>query len=425
MKKLMLGAQVLAPKLEAYAGVGEAVGVMLPNSAGVAVVFAALQGIGRVPAMINFSSGVAEHPRDVHGRKGEDRADLEGVHREGPPAAADRRPRKGREDRLPRRRPRRRSALKDKIKGLLAGLKPRVQRKPDDPAVILFTSGSEGTPKGVVLSHRNMLVNIAQGMNRAWTSTPRTSVFNALPVFHSFGLTVGTIMPLVEGVPLYMYPTPLHYRIIPGAGVRSAKCTIMFGTDTFLNGYARAAHPYDMRKVRIMLAGAEAVKERTRQMYMDKFGVRIFEGYGVTETSPGLAMGTPLANKSGTLGRIVPLMRDSGSKMCLASTRVQGDMQGRPPACEGAERHARLLPRRKPGRARAADRRLVRHRRHRRHRRAGLHASIMGRAKRFAKIGGEMVSLSAVEALASEIWPAQMPVAAHCPTRARASASCC
>src|SRR6267154_5385650 len=102
----------------------------------------------------------------------------------------------------------------DRMRGLLAARHPMVAREADDPAAILFTSGSEGTPKGVVLSHRNILANAAQAEARI--DFGRTDkVFNVLPVFHSFGLTVGLILPLVSGVRVFMYPSPLHYRIVP------------------------------------------------------------------------------------------------------------------------------------------------------------------------------------------------------------------
>ena len=120
------------------------------------------------------------------------------------------------------------------------GNAPRVARKADDPAVILFTSGSEGTPKGVVLSHRNMLANCAQAAARIDFGR-QDKLFNVLPVFHSFGLTAGTILPLVSGVPIYLYPSPLHYRTVPEL-IYGVNATILFGTDTFLNGYARSAH---------------------------------------------------------------------------------------------------------------------------------------------------------------------------------------
>src|SRR6202030_2569885 len=194
----------------------------------------------------------------------------------------------------------------DKLRGLLAAKRPLVKRQADDPAAILFTSGSEGTPKGVVLSNANMLANAAQAEARIDFSR-RDKVFNVLPVFHSFGLTVGLILPLVSGVQVYLYPSPLHYRIVPEL-IYGVNATILFGTDTFLAGYARSAHAYDFRSLRYILAGAEPVKVSTRRVYMEKFGLRILEGYGVTETAPALALNTPMFNKFGTVGRLLPGM---------------------------------------------------------------------------------------------------------------------
>ncbi len=295
--------------------------------------------------------------------------------------------------------------LADKVRGLLAGSKPKASRKADDPAAILFTSGSEGTPKGVVLSHKNLLANAFQCLHRIAVNG-QDKVFNVMPVFHSFGLTGGLVMPLIGGVPVYLYPSPLHYRIVPEL-VYGSNATILFGTDTFLNGYARAAHPYDFHRVRLIVAGAEAVKERTRQIYMDKFGVRILEGYGVTETAPVLAINTPLANKPGTVGRLAPLMEarldpvpgiTEGGRLYVRGPNVMlGYMR--------AEKPGVLEPPaggwHDTGDIVAID--------------AQGFISIKGRAKRFAKIGGEMVSLSAVEAMSAELWPQLMTVVVSVP----------
>jgi acyl-[acyl-carrier-protein]-phospholipid O-acyltransferase/long-chain-fatty-acid--[acyl-carrier-protein] ligase len=176
--------------------------------------------------------------------------------------------------------------------------------KASDPAVILFTSGSEGTPKGVVLSHRNIHANAAQAEARIDISV-RDKLFNVLPVFHSFGLTGGAILPLLYGVRLFFYPSPLHYRIIP-AVAREIKPSIMFGTDTFLSGYARTAKDTDFASLRLIVAGAEAVRAETRRIYQERFGARIVEGFGMTETSPVAAVNSRSHFKDGTVGGCCP-----------------------------------------------------------------------------------------------------------------------
>ncbi len=283
----------------------------------------------------------------------------------------------------------------DKLSGLLNYKKPLVPRQPDDWAAILFTSGSEGVPKGVVLSHRNILTNVAQARARLdFNSSDK--VFNILPVFHSFGLTVGVILPIVCGVPIFLYPSPLHYRTVPEL-VYGINATIMFGTDTFLNGYARAANPYDFRSIRYLLAGAEPVRESTRMIYLEKFGLRILEGYGVTETAPALALNTPMFNKFGTVGRLLPGMEarlekvegvDEGGRLFVKGPNVMlGYLRVENPG---------VLERPPEGWHDTGDIVTID---------AQGFIKIQGRAKRFAKVGGEMISFAAVEAIAGDLWP--------------------
>jgi acyl-[acyl-carrier-protein]-phospholipid O-acyltransferase/long-chain-fatty-acid--[acyl-carrier-protein] ligase len=260
---------------------------------------------------------------------------------------------------------------------------------------VLFTSGSEGLPKGVALSHRNILSNVAQAASRIDFGR-QDKVFNVLPIFHSFGLTGGFLLPLVSGVPIYLYPSPLHYRIVPEL-IYGSNATILFGTDTLLNGYARSAHPYDLRSLRYIIAGAEAVKEATRRLYAEKFGLRILEGYGVTETAPVLALNTPMFNRFGTVGRIVPGIEtrlekvagiDEGARLHVRGPNIMlGYLRSENPGVleppvEGWHDTGDIV---------AID--------------AQGFVAIKGRAKRFAKIGGEMISLAAVENLAGACWP--------------------
>jgi acyl-[acyl-carrier-protein]-phospholipid O-acyltransferase / long-chain-fatty-acid--[acyl-carrier-protein] ligase len=393
-RRLLMGARILGEKLMAFAAESQPVGLMLPNANGAAVTLMALMSAGRVPAMINFSAGVTNVLAACKAAKLEtilaSRAFIE----------------KGRLDALIAGlqqhvkivylediRPT--ITTLDKLRGFWNAKKPLVARQPGDWAAILFTSGSEGTPKGVVLSHRNMLANAAQAAARIDFGR-QDKVFNVLPVFHSFGLTVGLVLPLVSGVRIYLYPSPLHYRIVPEL-VYGVNATIMFGTDTFLNGYARAAHAYDFRSLRYILAGAEPVKESTRRVYLEKFGLRILEGYGVTETAPALALNTPMFNKFGTVGRLLPGVEarldkvegvDEGGRLFVTGPNVMlGYLRAENPGvlerpAEGWHDTGDIVTIDKQG-----------------------FVTIKGRAKRFAKIGGEMISLAAVESLAAELWP--------------------
>jgi acyl-[acyl-carrier-protein]-phospholipid O-acyltransferase / long-chain-fatty-acid--[acyl-carrier-protein] ligase len=393
-KRLLAGAAILGAKLIPMAQEGRPIGVMLPNANGAVVTILGLMTAGRVPAMINFTSGAANILSACKAAQIDtilsSRAFIERARLGNLVAAIEKAVRIIYLEDI-----RAGITLGDKIHGLINANKPLVERKPDDWAAILFTSGSEDVPKGVVLSHRNMLANAAQAAARIDFGR-EDKVFNVLPMFHSFGLTVGVMLPLVFGVRVYLYPCPLHYRTVAEL-IYAVNATIMFGTDTFLAGYARVAHPYDFRSLRYILAGAEPVKETTRRTYMEKFGLRILEGYGVTETAPALALNTPMFNKFGTVGRILPGMETRLEK-------VEGVEEGGRLYVRGPNVMLGYLKADNPG---VLERPVE-----------GWHdtgdivaideqgfLTIKGRARRFAKVGGEMISLAALEALASELWP--------------------
>lgn len=392
--KLLAGMSVLGRKIARIAGDNETVGVMLPNANGAAVTTLAVMSSGKVPAMINFTAGAksvlsacrtAKVEKIFSSRAFIAQAKLSGLVEEV----------SGQVEIVWLEDVRKEIGIADKLFGMANRKRPLVRRKVEDPAAILFTSGSEGTPKGVVLSHANILANATQAAARIDFS-PSDKVFNVLPMFHSFGLTAGTILPLVSGVPIYMYPSPLHYRIVPEL-IYSSNATILFGTDTFLNGYARVAHAYDFRSLRYCFAGAEPVKPSTRQTYMERFGVRILEGYGVTETSPVIAINTPMFNKPGSVGKLMPGMIarledvpgvEEGGRLFVSGPNVMmgyllHDNPGvlQPPA-DGWHDTGDIVDIDEDG-----------------------YITIKGRAKRFAKIGGEMVSLAAVEEIAGKLWP--------------------
>jgi len=393
-KRLLQATRILGNKLMQFAPEGRAIGVMLPTSNGCAVTVLALMSGGRVPAMINFTSGAANVLGACRAAQVNTiftaHAFVEKARLEKLIAAIEKQVRIVYLEDI-----RKTVSFGDKLRGALRANKPIVHRKPDDWGVILFTSGTEGVPKGVVLSHRNVLSNVAQAEARIDFGR-EDKLFMALPSFHSFGFMGGIVLPLISGVPTYFYPSPLHYRTVPEL-VYGICATYMFGTDTFLAGYARMANPYDFRSLRYIVAGAEPIKEATRRIYLEKFGMRILEGYGVTETSPVLALNTPMFNKFGTVGRLLPGMQarlekvegvEEGGRLFVRGPNVmlgylRADKPGvlEPPP-EGWYDTGDIVTIDEQG-----------------------YIAIKGRAKRFAKVGGEMISLAAVEMLAAELWP--------------------
>jgi len=406
---------VLGNALSRFTQEEEHVGVLLPGSMATVVAFFGLQAYRRTPAMLNFTVGslgmisaceTAQVKTVITSRKFIETAKLqEAIEVLGQKVTV-----RYLEDIAND------IGIVSKLTGLMQSrfeflLKRLPWRKTQsqDPAVVLFTSGSEGTPKGVVLSHSNLLSNIQQLASRIDFSATDVAL-TALPMFHSFGLTGGTLMPLLAGMKTFYYPSPLHYRIVPELSY-DIGATIMFGTNTFLAGYARFAHPYDFYSICYVFAGAEKLRDEVRRIWEDKFGVRIFEGYGATETSPALSANDPMGNRPGTVGRLLP--------------GIEYHLEPIPDLAVGARLHVRgpnimkgylfhdnpgvLVP---PSSARGEgwydtgdiveidDDDFI---------------TICGRAKRFAKIAGEMISLTSVESLASKVWPDALHAAISIP----------
>lgn len=392
---------ILGAALQKHTQNNENIGVLLPNMISTLVCFFGLQVFGRIPAMLNYSTSthnvlnacqVARIQVVITARKfitAGNLSDLVETLKYQSIAI------------IYLEDLRHEITLQDKLKGQIAAFAPRTYyahvnktRCPESPAVVLFTSGSEGKPKGVVLSHTNIQANRHQVSSRIDFGTTDI-VFNSLPIFHSFGLTGGTLLPLLSGIRTFFYPSPLHYRIIPEL-IYDTNATLLFGTDTFLNGYARFAHAYDFQSVRYVFAGAEKLQESTRKKWVENYGIRIFEGYGATETSPILSINTPMHYQPGTVGRLMPGITyllspvpgiQMGGKLIVSGPNI---MQG----YYSSEQPGVIVPPRNgwydTGDIVSID--------------GAGYITIRGRVKRFAKIGGEMVSLTAVEAYVYQVW---------------------
>jgi len=415
---LLKMAMILGRQIERVSQPGERVGLLLPNLVPTLGLIFGLTARRRVPAMLNYTAGVeamqsacdAAEIRTIvtsrafveQAKLGDKLAGLHGV------------------ELLYLEDVREQVSLGDKLWLMLYAIHfPRafeLKAAPEEAAVVLFTSGSEGKPKGVVLPHRAILANIAQ-ICAVIDFSVYDKVLNALPIFHSFGLTAGALLPVLNGASLFLYPSPLHYRVIPELAYDRG-CTVLFGTSTFLSNYAKFANPYDFYRLRYVVAGAEKLSESVRSLWFEKFGLRIFEGYGATETAPVLAVNTPMAYKTGTVGNLLP-----GVEHRLIP--VPGIDNGGILHVRGPNVMAGYLKAEKPGVLQPPISDVG----------AGWYETgdvveldedgfvkIVGRVKRFAKIAGEMVSLEVVEKLATATSPALMHAASSQPDPAKGEA---
>jgi len=397
--RLVLGSLVLGRKLASLTQERETVGVLLPNVQAIAVTLFGFNAFGRVPAFLNFTAGIknlkaaceiAGIRTIVTSRRFVEQGKLDEVVE----ALGEGRQILHLED------VRAKLTSIDKLRGLLDSwmarrVHGRAGAKPDDPAVVLFTSGSEGVPKGVVLSNANLVANAYQVKALAGDALkPDDVFFDPLPIFHSFGLTAGLLTAVLNGMKSVLYPSPLHYKQIPKL-IAGTRATVLLATDTFLQGYARAAGENDLASVRLVIAGAEHVKPETRRLWA-KHGATILEGYGATECSPVIAVNLPDRNCPGSVGPLLP-----GIEWRLEP--VEGIHEGGRLHVRGPNVMLGYLDPGAPGGIHPPN--------------DGWHdtgdivtvedgvVTIRGRAKRFAKIGGEMVSLAAIEATVQQLWP--------------------
>lgn len=375
---------------------GEHVGLLMPNMAATVGLLIGCSAFGRVPCMLNYTAGA----EGIHGA-----CETAGIRRVITSRAFIAKANLGDEVACLRdveicylEDLRARFGLADKLWLVAFALRFPLLAVPrgdtEAPAVVLFTSGSEGKPKGVVLSHRCLLSNVGQILE-ILPFGRSDKIFNCLPVFHSFGLTAGALLPLYSGLRLFLYVSPLHYKAIPEL-IRTKGCTVLFSTSTFLNHYARYGSRDDFSSLAYVIAGAEKLAEPVRSFWAEKYGIEVLEGYGATETGPVLSVNMPETNRHGSVGRLLP--RIEARLVPVSGISGGGELHVRGPnMMTGYYRHEHPGVLEPIGSSQGA----------------GWHNTgdvvdidadgflhVVGRLRRFAKVAGEMVCLEMVEDIA-------------------------
>jgi len=395
--KALVGSLILAEKFKAY---DEGfIGIMLPTSAGCALSMLGALMSGRVPVMINYSTGAAQNCEFAQKKCDfktivTARALLEKVKCPVVPGMV------FVEDIL------KEVSLKDKLGALMKTFLPlpmilkRIASGDDnDTAFILFTSGSERDPKAVQLTHKNIVSNVSSLVN-AFGLTEQDIFLANLPYFHIFGQTANLWTPLHLGMTIVTYANPLEYKAVVDA-IREEKCTLMVGTPIFLWGYLRKSEPGDFKSIRIALSGADKCPDALRKEFFERHRIELLEGYGATETSPAISINKPGANKPGSVGRplhgvSVRLEHYETGDACavgqIGKILVKGDnvMKGYFDDFEETALHIRH------GWYDTGDMGFMDEDGYLWH---------VGRLKRFLKIGGEMVSLVKVEDVLDKLLP--------------------
>ncbi len=372
----------------------EVVAIMLPNAVTTVIIFFALQYLNKAVSIINFTSGIkniksslsiSKVKKIITSRTFIEQAEMQDI----VSSFNDNIKVIYIED------VKKDLSIKEKLKALVKFFfKEKIIRNINSVAVILYTSGTESSPKGVMLSHKNLFENRKQVMQHL-NINKGEKFFTCLPFFHSFGLGIGILLPILNNLKLFLYPTPLHYKTIP-ALLKLKSATVFFSTDTFLKKYASFMNSNYFQNVKFLIAGAEKLDSSTYDFYLKNFNIKILEGYGVTEASPAVSVNTYESFKLGSVGKLLPGINykiekidgyEEGGLLFLKGKNIMlgyqlDDSQKLSGVIDGWYNTGDV--------AKIDDEGYL---------------FILGRLKRFAKIAGEMISLAQVEDIPKKEWP--------------------